>query len=46
MKKSGKRIVICICGSLFAAAEGREAIYAAAPHLFSSNDWVRYRDDV
>ena len=36
--------VIAICGSLFAAAEAREALFGLEPTLFKANDWVRKMD--
>jgi len=36
--------VIAVCGSLFAAAEAREALLAMEPSLFAENDWVRTPD--
>lgn len=36
--------MIAVCGSLFAAAEAREYLFARAPALFDQADWVRERD--
>ena len=33
-----------VCGSLFAAAEARSALYARDPSLFKENDWVGESD--
>jgi hypothetical protein len=38
------RPVIAVCGSLFAAAEAREALFAMEPSLFNEADWVRMQD--
>lgn len=38
------RAVIAVCGSLFAAAEAREALFALEPTLFNELDWVRMQD--
>ena len=40
------RKVVVVCGSLFGAAEAREALYAMKPDLFDKDDWVRMKDDV
>jgi len=45
--KSGnknKSIVIAVCGSLFAAAEAREALLEIDSNLFTDDDWVRFMD--
>jgi folylpolyglutamate synthase/dihydropteroate synthase len=36
--------VIAVCGSLFTAAEAREALYSLEPGLFQENDWVTMQD--
>lgn len=43
---SGEKYVLCVCGSLFAAAEAREALYSWYPSEFSANDWVRQCDEL
>jgi len=43
-RRAGREAVVAICGSLFVAAEAREAIFALAPEAFSEHDWVRYKD--
>ena len=41
-----ENVVVCICGSLFAAAEGREVVYSWSPKSFSESDWVKEVDDI
>ncbi len=41
---TGPGPVIAVCGSLFAAAEAREALFALERELFNDNDWVRFMD--
>jgi hypothetical protein len=36
--------VLLICGSLFVAADAREALYKLQPNLFKEVDWVRECD--
>ena len=40
----GKRVVVAVCGSLFAASDAREALYSRHPGLFREDDWVRTSD--
>jgi hypothetical protein len=40
----GHRPVICVFGSLFAAAEAREALSLIDPSLFNPADWVHKMD--
>jgi dihydrofolate synthase/folylpolyglutamate synthase len=42
--KESDRPVVVVCGSLFAAAEAREALFRTQPGLFSADDWVREGD--
>ena len=39
-----KSPVLVICGSLFAAAETREALNEIEPTLFKETDWVKFKD--
>ena len=43
---ASSRPVIAVCGSLFAAAEAREVLFAMDPTLFSEADWVREQDRI
>lgn len=42
--ESNESPVIAVCGSLFVAAEAREALFRMCPDLFSESDWVRQSD--
>ena len=39
-----KRPVYVVCGSLFAAAEARSALFALNPSLFRPDDWAGQSD--
>jgi len=41
---STEPVVIAVCGSLFVAADAREALYRLEPELFGEKDWVRFAD--
>jgi hypothetical protein len=43
--KAKKPCVICLCGSLFAASEAREALRRIDASLFGPGDWVHQCDD-
>jgi dihydrofolate synthase/folylpolyglutamate synthase len=43
-RRAGRETVVAICGSLFVAAEAREAIFALVPDAFSCHDWVHHKD--
>jgi folylpolyglutamate synthase/dihydropteroate synthase len=40
----GRRVVVAVCGSLFAASDAREALYSRHLGLFDEDDWVRHSD--
>lgn len=40
----GRTVVVAVCGSLFAAADARVALYNRCPDLFADDDWVRHCD--
>jgi len=43
-KNVAGEMVVAVCGSLFVAAEAREAVYALNPGHFASTDWVHFKD--
>lgn len=43
-QSEGVKVVVAVCGSLFAAAEAREEVYRLSPSLFAKDDWVRQCD--
>ena len=42
----GRNYVICVLGSLFAAAEAREALFNWYPSHFKEGDWVSESDEL